>query len=66
VKQGPDGTPIVKGVTLYLPDKRVILAIETKDKHEEMTKIMRERKFLEISEPATNDKKPHNRVPGSS
>lgn len=58
VEQGPDGTPIVEGVTLYVPDKRVILAIETKDKHEEMTKVMRARQFLEISEPASNDKKP--------
>lgn len=34
------------GVTLYLPEKKVILAIETKDKHEEMTKVMTERGFL--------------------
>ena len=61
VEQEPDGIPIVKGVTLYLPDKRVVLAIETKDKHNEMTKIMSERQFLEISEPASDDKKPPNK-----
>ncbi len=34
------------GVTLYIPEKKVILAIETKDKHEEMTKVMTERGLL--------------------
>ena len=61
VEQGPDGTPIVKGATLYLPEKRVILAIETKDKHEEMTKIMSKRQFLEIPKPTSNDKKLPNK-----
>lgn len=36
----------IEGVTLYIPEQRVILAIETKDKHEEMTKVMTERGFL--------------------
>ena len=34
------------GVTLYIPEKKVILAIETKGKHEEMTKVMTERGLL--------------------
>jgi len=34
------------GVTLYIPEKEVMLAIETKDKHEEMTKVMTERFLL--------------------
>ncbi len=36
----------VEGVTLFIPDKGVILAIETKDKHEDMTKIMADRGLL--------------------
>lgn len=40
--------PILSGVTLYLPEKRVILAIETKEKHEEILKSMQERGYLEI------------------
>ncbi len=39
---------ILDGVTLFLPDKKVILAIETKEKHEEMTKSMQQRHYLEI------------------
>lgn len=38
---------IIAGVTLYIPEDRVVLAIETKNKHEEMTKNMQERLFLE-------------------
>jgi len=49
VEQGPDGTLIVEGVTHYLPDKKVVLAIETKDKHEEMTKVMTERGYLAVA-----------------
>lgn len=40
---------IMDGVTLYIPEERVVLAIETKSKHDEMTQIMEERHFLEIS-----------------
>jgi hypothetical protein len=36
----------IDGVTVYLPEKRVILAIETKEKHEEMAKVMTERGLL--------------------
>lgn len=38
---------ILKGVTLCIPAKGVVLAIETKAKHEEMTKTLLERQFLE-------------------
>lgn len=43
--------PILSGVTLYLPEKRVILAIETKEKHEETIKSMQERGYLESPSP---------------
>ena len=43
--------PILSGVTLYLPKKRVILAIETKEKHEETLKSMQERGYLESPSP---------------
>jgi hypothetical protein len=43
--------PILTGVTLYLPEKGVILAIETKVKHEETIKSMQERGYLESSNP---------------
>ena len=36
----------IDGVTQYIPEKKVILAIETKAKHEEMTKVMTERGLL--------------------
>ena len=39
--------PILTGVTLYLPEKRVILSIETKEKHDETIKSMQERGYLE-------------------
>ena len=39
--------PILSGVTRYLPEKRVILAIETKEKHQETLKSMQERGYLE-------------------
>ena len=48
--------PILAGVTLYLPEKRVILAIETKGKHEEITKSMKERHYLENPSPGSPDK----------
>lgn len=48
--------PILSGVTLYLPEKRVILAIETKEKHEETTKSMQERGYLESPSPADADR----------
>jgi len=38
---------ILKGVTLYIPAKEVVLAIDTKAKHEEITKTLWERQFLE-------------------
>jgi hypothetical protein len=34
------------GVTLYIPEKKVVLAIETKEKHEEISKVMTERGLL--------------------
>lgn len=34
------------GVTLYIPEKKVVLAIETKEKHEEIKKVMAERGLL--------------------
>ena len=42
---------ILSGVTRYLPEKRVILAIETKEKHEEILKSMQEREYLESPRP---------------
>ncbi len=36
----------IDGVTHYIPEKRVILAIETKEKHEEMAKVMTGRGLL--------------------
>lgn len=47
---------ILGGVTRYLPENKVVLAIETKEKHEEMAKVMFERRFLEAAEPASPDK----------
>jgi hypothetical protein len=38
---------IVNGVTLYLPDRKVIIAIETNRGHGELTKSMKERGYLE-------------------
>ena len=44
--------PILSAVTLYLPEKGVILAIETKEKHEEtLGKSMQERGYLESPNP---------------
>jgi len=48
--------PILPGVTLYLPEKGVVLAIETKDKHEEITKNMQERHYLKNPSPEGSDK----------
>ena len=36
----------LEGVTHYIPEEKVILAIETKEKHEEMTKALTERGYL--------------------
>jgi hypothetical protein len=49
--------PILSGVTLYIPEKRVILAIETKEKHEEIIKNMLERGYLESPIPEEADRK---------
>jgi hypothetical protein len=38
---------IVNGVTLYLPDSKVIIAIETNKGHEELAKSMKERGYLD-------------------
>ena len=38
--------PFIDGVTRFIPGKRVVLAIETKEKHEEMAKEMAERGLL--------------------
>lgn len=35
------------GVALYIPEKKVVLAIETKDKHEDITKVLTERGLLD-------------------
>lgn len=51
--------PILSGVTLYLPGRKVVLAIETKDKHEEITKSMRESHYLE----STNEEKSGGQPP---
>ena len=48
--------PILAGVTAYLPEKRVILVIETRAKHEEITKNMKERRYLENPSPGSSDK----------
>lgn len=48
--------PILAGVTLYLPEKRVILAIETKNEHEKITKNMQESHYLENPNPGGSDK----------
>lgn len=40
---------VLEGVTLYLPGKKVVLAIETKEKHAEMTKAMGERGYLKAA-----------------
>ena len=42
---------VLEGFTLYLPEKKVVFAIETKDMHEEMTKAMRERGYLKAPAP---------------
>lgn len=39
---------IIDGVTLYIPEESVVLAIEGKSKHEEMTKTMTDRGFLAV------------------
>lgn len=44
----------LEGVTLYLAEKKVILAIETKEKHEQMSRAMTERGLLTP---------PHDNVP---
>ena len=46
---------IIDGVTLYISEERVVLAIETKTKHEEMTKTMQEKHFLEIPSAEDSD-----------
>ena len=56
----------IEGVTLYIPEQRVILAIETKDKHEEMTKVMTERGFLAApgqGDPGSNKQDAQQAVP---
>jgi hypothetical protein len=40
---------VLEGVTLYIPGKKVVLAIETKEKHAEMTKAMGERGYLKAA-----------------
>lgn len=40
---------VLDGVTLYLPEKKVVLAIETKEMHGEMTKVMDERGYLKVA-----------------
>jgi hypothetical protein len=47
---------IIDGVTLYIPEERVVLVIETKTNHEKMTKIMQEKHLLEIPSPEASDK----------
>lgn len=42
---------VLEGFTLYLPEKKVVLAIETKEMHGEMTKAMRERGYLKAPAP---------------
>lgn len=48
----------IDGVTLYLPEQRVVLAIETKDGHEKMTKVMQEKHFLESPSRGNSEKDP--------
>ena len=61
---------ILKGVTLYLPAKGIVLAIETKAKHEEMYKTLLERQFLQDPDPdgtgkatQTSDKQKQDKSP---
>lgn len=42
---------VLEGVTLYLPEKKVVLAIERKEMHKEMTKVMWERGYLKAPAP---------------
>ncbi len=54
------------GVAFYISEKKVILAIETKDKHEEMTKVMTERGLLSTpvqGEPGSNKQGVQQAVP---
>jgi hypothetical protein len=58
-----DQESFLNGVTLYIPEKKVVLAIETKDKHKEITKVLTERGLLgglgHDSPETQNQKKPN-------
>ena len=47
--EDPVERSVLVGVTLYIPGKEVVLAIETKEKHAEMTKAMGERGYLKAA-----------------
>ncbi len=42
---------ILEGVAHYLPEKKIMLVIDTKAKHEQITKGMLDREFIEAAEP---------------
>lgn len=49
---------ILEGVTLYLPEKKIMLVIDTKAKHEQITKGMLDRQYIEVTEPKQDPEKP--------